>query len=100
MPACALIAAVVVAVTLAVPQIATAGTYAVASCDAAGPTHNVNAWWVQGGSVNSYALCPSAQGGVSNTRLIGYPAQPGAASYTSGSEWPNSGGRGSPTPGS
>lgn len=148
MSARALVAAVAVAVTLAVPQIATAGTYTVASCDAAGPTHNVNAWWIQGGSVNSYALCPSAQGsgvntrgmstratgrtfsggefsrwwftapggtsitrldwsgrlardtpswateisaqgGVSNTRLIGYPAQPGAAGYTSGAEWPN-----------
>jgi hypothetical protein len=148
MPARALVVTIAIAVTLAVPQIATAGTYTVASCDAAGPTHNVNAWWVQGGSVNSYALCPSAQGsgvntrgmstratgrtfsggefsrwwftapggtnitrldwsgrlardtpswateisaqgGVSNTRLIGYPAQPGAASYTSGSDWPN-----------
>jgi 5-hydroxyisourate hydrolase-like protein (transthyretin family) len=148
MPTRALVVAVAVAATLAVPQIATAGTYTVASCDAAPPTHNVNAWWIQGGSVNSYALCPSlqggglntrgmstratgrtfgggefsrwwfsapggthitrldwsgrgardtpswaielsAQGGVSNTRLVGYPAQPGAASYTSGFEWPN-----------
>ncbi len=148
MPARALIAATVVIAALVTPQVAAAGTYAVSSCDAAGPTHNVNAWWVQGGSVNSYALCPSAQGsgintrgmstratgrtfnggefsrwwftapggthitrldwsgrlardtpswateisaqgGVSNTRLIGYPAQPGAAGWTSGSEWPN-----------
>ncbi len=60
--------ACVAAVALAAPQIAAAGQYTVASCDAAPPTHNVNAWWTQAGSFNTYSLCPSVGGGTNNPR--------------------------------
>lgn len=60
--------AVVFAIGLAVPPIASAGQYTVRSCDAAPSTPNVNAWAVQSGSFNSYANCPSAGGGTPNTR--------------------------------
>jgi len=70
MSARAFVAAIVLTISVAIPQIAFAGQYTVRSCDAAPPTHNVNAWWVQPGSVNSYALCPSAMGGGPNTRGI------------------------------
>lgn len=145
-----LVATLVVATALAIPQIASAGQYTVRSCDAAPQTYNVNAWAIQAGSFNSYANCPSfgggtvntrgmstrltsstrnfaggefsrwwfyapggtnitrldwagrvardtpswaveisAQGGVSYSRLVGYPAQPGANTYTSSFESPN-----------
>jgi len=57
-------------VVLLAPAGAGAGQYTVRSCDAAPPTHGPNAWQVQAGSVNSYALCPTAGGGTPNTRGI------------------------------
>lgn len=67
-----LLAGAALLLALVVPGAASAGQYAVVSCDAA-PGGAAHAWQPQAGSFNSYSLCPSA--GVPtrgmSTRLTG-----------------------------